>query len=480
MIAAICRSVIIFNVGTPFNLQLNMTDAVGMSPKAFDEVKSGQPNFHLDPLWFPWRTVGYSPVVGAALVIDQIHEVLKTQNDSILNWVTSSDNFHKNSTFIHELFKWHFEQFKYNGLGTYDDDEISKSTGVTGFWQMQQEDPTQWTTESFEIVPVATYDADTKEFINLRQIKWLTFDGKVPFDAVKEIEKEEPLLPLATRTALLSLSLVLMVLSLGIIAHLFKKDSFTWNMKFERALSIANFISIMFNVLITNGTDVSAGSLCISASLCLISGQSLLFLSLLAKLHISFKVFTQLPTKQSMRKKQESFLNNETITRLNDRCSEKQKRMFPFVSALFLISLIVAIIWLSLNPIETDRSVQSRQQSNYHPDIFIIHHSYTCSMEFTTTNQGFIFTLLCLHLISIIGCLRIAILANKVPRNLVGDIIRLRILTYAIATIEIAGGAVTWMMFSDDPYQLVTSVSILNIIIVTLTTIFQVINISTK
>ena len=266
MIAEIVRSVIIFNLGTPLNLRLNMTDAVGMSPKAFDdELKSriGNPAIDLDAMWFPWRSVGYSNFIGVALVVEQVHKALKAQNDSILNWVANSENFDKNSSFIHEMFKNHFQNFNYNGLGAYDNVEISKPTGVTGFWQMQQEDPSRWETESFDIVPVATFDANSKEYKEMAPI-----NGKVPFDSVRIIKRQLNFLPVSTSAPLLTISGLLAFVNIAIFLKLIiKQRKGDWTVPFVLMISLANLISLTFIPLLIN-VNVK---LCMVGSACLIN-----------------------------------------------------------------------------------------------------------------------------------------------------------------------------------------------------------------
>ena len=476
MIAQIVRSVIIFNQGTPLNLKLNMTDAIGMSPKEYDKelkLRTGQPDMDLDAMWFPWRLSGYSPAVGAALVVEEVHKALKAKNDSLLNWVANSENFQTNSSFIHEMFKYHFEHFKYNGLGTYGNVEISRSTGVTGFYQMQQEDPTQWKTESFEIVPVATYDANTKEFKEMRPIKWLTFNGKAPFDSPKIVKQQDNFLPISTSAPLLTISAILAICNIGIIIKLALTKEGNWAIPFNFMIAFASLISLIFLPLLANVNDNKAAIYCMVGSVCLIVGQCLILLSLFGKLYISYVVFTKI---QESKKKVKQTVNTEEANEMLKKAIKKRKQMLAIIVAMVSVTLILAIVWMAISPMTVINNEKSRDLSDYHPDIYIVHYTFDCSIEMNAVNEGFIFTLIALHLLFLINSLRIAFVANKVLINLVADVNHLRITIYIMATVMLAGGAVTWMMFSQDSYQIVSATSILNILIITMTTIFQIVN----
>ena len=493
MIAEIARSVIIFSHATPLNLHQNMTDALGMSPEGFEEelkLRIGRPDVNLDPMWFPWRSIGYNLIVGAALVVEEVHNTLKAKNDSILNWLANSDNFNNNGSFIHEMFKNKFQHFKYNGLETFGNVEISKPTAVTGFFQMQQKDPTQWTTESFEIVPVATYDANTKEFKEVGPMKWLTFDGNAPFDASEIIEQQQPLVPAATNVPLLTISAILIVTNLGIIFGFVTKendDNSQWSKPFNVIISVGNVVSLMFLIPFTNGQNVNL--LCMAGSVCLIVGQTLLLLGLFAKLQISNTVFTKPPETNKrlapsssstlkMSKSSQASQSANEIKRLTKLAEKKRPKMIVLIAGATFITLTLAIVWVGIAPIKTEFIKTANEQSQFHPDVFIHYFSYACAMETDRLEtQCFIATLIILYLILLGGCLRISVVATKILKHLIDDINRLRLVIFFIATVILAGGAIVWMMFISNPLQFLTAVSILNILIVISTTWFQLVNI---
>ena len=140
--------------------------------------------------------------------------------------------------------------------------------------------------------------------------------------------------------------------------------------------------------------------------------------------------------------------------------------------ALLLI-LILTIVWMMLSPMTVVNKENSRVLLEYHPDIYIAYYRFGCSLDLNVDNRGFIFTLICLFLVFLVNSLRIAFVANKVLLQLVPDINMLRVTLYVMATISLAGGLVTWIMFSKESHQIVTATSILNILIVTMTTVLQ-------
>ena len=119
----------------------------------------------------------------ASLILQNVDEKLQKNNDSIGNWVATSENFETNPTYIENIFRDELNKYVNNGH------KLNKLMDKAGFFQMQEIEQ-----GNLKPVAVAEYHPDDQTYTQLAPLKWRTSDGKTPFDRILYIDFRDLLL----------------------------------------------------------------------------------------------------------------------------------------------------------------------------------------------------------------------------------------------------------------------------------------------
>ena len=505
-LAEILRSSIFITQATPMNFEPDFQDEIGMTPGKFDLLmmakmlnNSSQQEPDERKTWFQWRATFYSQLVGTVLVVNRTNEKLvKLFGSNISEWLTTSENFQNNASFIRNLLHQEFSHFKYKGLNTFGTDPITKQIVTVGFHQMQQQQNGDFrldnSSSALKPVPVAIYKESSvpDDLLMVEPFQWKTRGNKIPTDSVEKVTKFLPFLPPVTKYSILGLSIFALFLSIVTAIVQVKRIKFNPNPPTNQEQSTRKFnilhcvgigFAAIFNMIITL-TDFPSQLSYSAALVVLIFSQWLLNSAILTKLEIARQLFDEF---QILRRN----AGKSILKRLNRRhvrhfyrtrfqlqqptsiVSRTELYCFKFIITSTLIFSIAVIVWLIIDPISMEEiTISNRLQTDQDGDFFIEEKTTICHLNQRTANAFFIVFIVPFSIL-LIRIMQVGYMAKYIGRILVPEISNLRSTAYLTASITLLGIVAILLLFTSSPWQTVTATLALILVIIFINLVFQ-------
>ena len=479
-LTAILQSSIFISQATPMNLQPDFVDQIGMTPEHFDQLMMSRiENGQAIKSWFQWRAVFYSQVVGTALVLDEVEARLKSMGTSLGEWLTNGENFIKNGSFIRNLLHNEFSHFKYKGLNTFGENDITHPVIDAGYHQMQV------IGSDFLPVPVASFSGKTGQLSMMKPFQWKTKNNKIPVDSIAIKEKFTPILPDTPKYTMLSIAVIILLSSIvvPVIGHVLPtkmtspdtgSDYVICSKKFNMFIAFGNALGAIF-ILVMSVVDYPSAISCSFACVLLIISQWLINSSLLVKLEMAAAVFRlQSKLKGIVAKRQASGIEKNRLgvhspappsTRRSgaspssrassalhshemDKVSKQKKISWLLLTIPSLISGITAIVWLIVDPMEVE-NIFIRSNFIDDEDIEIEERSQTCLLSYRSF-YAFLIAFISPFVVFLLRIIQVAFVTRHIKSKFVPEINVLRITAYLTVSVSLLGAATVTLLFSSQ------------------------------
>ena len=487
-LASVLRSIIYISQATPMNLDPDHEDVLGMTPQRFDSMMKTtlqDEKAEIRKTWFQWRATFYSQLVGVSLILNKTEENLQQMGSNLTEWLTDSENFRRNSSFLRNMMATEFHQFKYKGLNTYGDKVITQPVLKAGFHQVQQENSKLDSAESFQTVPVAFFDGDTGELEMMEEFQWRTQDNRIPVDSITVYERNTALLPNETKYSIFTISILILIASMANAgALLFGKiqtdiEYVLQTRQFNFGIAVGNIFTSLF-LIIMSMAFVPTPVICSISAVILIFALWFGNICLMAKLELSRAIDSQVVRISQKRggKNRKRRARKGQVSGISKTIIERRKKVWKVVViALPAIFTITAIIWLfGIDPMSSKTiAIRSETIEDDRYDDF----SQTCmpNPRSFTIFLGVFGLPYFLLLIRFIQC---GFNTKTIKQEAIPEIISLRIAAYATPSISMFGVLTIILLFSSHAVKilsaslvLVLSMAVINVIFQTISTILS-------
>ena len=419
----------------------------------------------------------YSQTVLTLQVLDQVEKHLQEHfNDSLENWITTSENFKRNPKFLSQLMNEHFENVRYRGIHSFENQKISNVNGSTSYFQMVPRDRKSLKANNFKAVPVGYLNVSESpwKFKTENSIKWRTLDNKPPLDRILTEKSSVPLVHNGIGYVLIAIS-ILTIVFLGIFMIVAIKDKDNY-LKYGYVLKLdllfvsgLGLLAISASALPYNSLQASAPVQSMISCFFLVIGVCLILMSMVSKLEIgsyALEESIRQDRKRQVNKKPKRPPANQTDVSANWELMEPFLNKFLIITAIVTsLLLILVMVWFSIEPFEPYTVELGRHISPTNPSIIFMEEATTASFRNTDFSLGFLCTIALILLSLCLWTIKASVMTRKAASKLIADVQLVRVATYSVTILSALGAIVIGLLFSKRPNLIVAGSGVVILVV---------------